>query len=241
MWSAWGGPYLSGEGRREGAGWERVFANDTRAIWKNSHDEMKNVLLAAILGVLVGVTALAAFRLAIVPVERPMHHHANFALFVEGQRVDLSADEYMEDVAMCVVGGTVLPTARAHLHNNNPDVAHIHHEGATWGHLLANLGFGLGDEYLMTDAGKLYREGEGKTLKFILNGRPEFSVHNQLIRSGDRLLISYGPESEEEVLRTQFRQVTSDAEEFNRKSDPAGCSGPTNPTLWDRVQHAFFG
>jgi hypothetical protein len=71
-----------------------------------------------------------------------------------------------------------------HLHNQNPNVVHVHHEGATWGHLLANLGFGLGDRYLVTDSGELFRDADGKTLQFVLNGRPELSVHNQLIRSG---------------------------------------------------------
>lgn len=78
-------------------------------------------------------------------------------------------------------------------------------------------------------------------MKFILNGRPQFSVGNQLVQSGDRLLISYGPESEAEVLRTQFPQVASDAETYNQRQDPAGCSGAAEITLWDRIRHAFVG
>jgi hypothetical protein len=202
---------------------------------------MKKILLAAILGLVVGVLALAAFRLVFIPMERPTHYHANFAIFVDGKRVDLSTDEYMEDVATCAVGETVLPISRAHLHSNNPDVAHVHHEGVTWGHLLMNLGFGLGEEYLALDEGPVLTEGEGRTLKFILNGRPQFAVHNELIRSGDRLLISYGPESEAEVLRTQFPRVASNAEEYNQRRDPAGCSGPAETTLWDRIRYAFVG
>lgn len=153
--------------------------------------------------------------------------------------VDLSADEYMEDVAACAVGETVLPTARAHLHNNNSDVAHVHHEGVTWGHLFANLGFGLGEEYLAMDNGPVLTEGEGRTLKFILNGRPQFAVHNELIRSEDRLLISYGSESVAEVLQNQFASVATNAEEYNRRQDPAGCAGAQERTLWDRIRHAF--
>lgn len=192
-------------------------------------------------GAILGVIALAAFRFAFAPPEEPTHYHANFALFANGERIDLSADEFMEDVATCAAGETVLPRARVHLHNNNPDVAHVHHEGATWGHLLMNLGFGLGDEYVVTDDGELYVDGEGRTMKFILNGRPQFSVRNELIQSGDRLLISYGLESEQEALRTQFPAVAANAEEFNRQQDPAGCSGAHEPTLWDRVLHAIAG
>jgi hypothetical protein len=192
-------------------------------------------------GVVVGVIALAAVRFVFVPVERPTHYHANFAVFVEGRRLDLSGDRFMEELGACKVSGLVLPSSRAHLHNHNPDVVHVHHDGVTWGHLLANLGFGLGDRYLALSDGKILEEGNGKTLKFVLNGREQSSVANELIRSGDRLLISYGPESAAEVARSQFPAVASTAEEFNRKNDPAGCSGPGDPTLWDRVRHAFLG
>ena len=202
---------------------------------------MNKRLHAGLAGLLIGVLVLAAFRFVLVPPEEPVHYHANFALFANGERVDLSADEYMEEVGACKVSGTILPTERVHLHGNNADVAHVHHEGVTWGHLLTNLGFGIGRDYLALDQGRILIPGQGKTLKFILNGRPEFSVHNELIRSGDRLLISYGPETEEEALRVQFPAVAANAAEFNQRPDPAGCSGAHEPTLWDRVRHAFAG
>lgn len=202
--------------------------------------EMKTPL-AILLGGVLGVLALAALRFAWAPVDEPTHHHANFALFVAGERIDLAADEYMEDVATCALGETVLPAARAHLHNNNPDVAHVHHEGVTWGHLLMNLGFGLGEEYLALDEGPVLVAEQGRTLKFILNGQPQYSVHNQLINSGDRLLISFGRESEQEVLRSQFPQIAATAEEFNQRPDPVGCSGAHEVTLWDRIRNAFAG
>jgi hypothetical protein len=198
--------------------------------------------IAIVLGILVGVLAFAAARVALVAPEQPPHYHANFAIFMDGERVDLSGDRYMEEVSACRVSeGKILPQERAHLHNNVPDVAHVHHPGVTWGHLLANLGFGVGERYLSARGDELYVAGGGKTLKFILNGRPELSVRNRLIGSGDRLLISFGPESEAEVLRTQFPKVASSAEEFNRKPDPAGCSGAHELTLWERLRHAFAG
>ncbi|MBW3569621.1 MAG: hypothetical protein KY467_00820 [Gemmatimonadetes bacterium] len=198
-------------------------------------------ITAILTGVLLGVVAFAALRLAFVRMEQPPHYHANFALFVDGRRVDLSADQYMEDVASCAMGETVLPKSRVHLHNNNADVAHVHHQGVTWGHLFTNLGFGLGKDHLALDDGPVLTEGNGRTLKFILNGQPQFAVHNELIRSGDRLLVSYGSESEADALRTQFPQVANTAEEFNQRPDPAGCAGAHQHTVWDRIRHAFTG
>ena len=197
--------------------------------------------LGIFLGILLGVTALGAYRFFFVPAEAHPHFHANFALFVDGARVDLSGDRYMEEVGACKVSETVLPTERAHLHNNDQDVVHVHHAGVTWDHFLINLGFGLGDKYLALDDDRILTAGAGKTLKFVLNGQPQFSVRNVLLRSGDRLLISYGAEAEAEVVRSQFPQVASNAEEFNHKPDPAGCSGSTEPTVAERLRAAFFG
>lgn len=203
---------------------------------------MTRTLLAGAAGVVVGVLALAAFRFVAAAPEPVTHHHANLAIFVEGQRLDLSADHFMEDVSACVSDpSNVAPTSRVHLHNNDPDVVHVHHAGATWGHLLANLRMVLGDRLLATRDGTVHRAGEGRTLKFILNGRPEFSVYNEVIDSGDRLLISFGPESEQAVVDGQFPQVASNAEEFNRMPDPAGCGGAVAPTFGERVRDAFLG
>jgi hypothetical protein len=198
-------------------------------------------LLIALAGLCAGVLLLAGLRFALAaPAQKP-HYHANFAVFVEGERVDFSPDEYMEEIGACKVGGVLHPTERAHLHNNDPDVVHVHDQGVTWGQLLANLGWGLGERYLASDDGRVRVSGQGGTLKLILNGRPEFAVDNQLIRSGDLLLVSFGPETEAEVLRTQFPRVADDAQVFNQRQDPAGCSGSEPPTLGERLRDAFVG
>ena len=195
-----------------------------------------------LLGALLGALAFFIVRLALARPETAPHHHANFAVVVDGRRVDLSGGQYSEEVASCRVPGKALaPQERVHLHNRDPDVVHVHHAGVTWGHLFANLGFGLGSSYLATDDGRILVDGSGKTLKFVLNGRPQTSVHNVLIASGDRLLVSYGVESGPEVVQRQFPAVAADAPEFNQRKDPAGCSGSVEPTLWDLIRHAATG
>lgn len=193
-------------------------------------------------GVLLGVLALGAVRLAFLPPEPVTHYHANWAVFVDGERLDLSGEKYMEDVVRCKADPTrVDPEDRVHMHNGNPDVVHVHDGGATWGHLLANLGFGVGDDYLVTDRGERYAAGEGSSLKFVLNGNVVPSIRNQVIGSEDRLLVSYGSELAEEVVRTQLPRVASNAGEYNLKPDPAGCSGQhAEHTFGERLRRAFW-
>jgi hypothetical protein len=192
-------------------------------------------------GVLLGALLLAGARFAFVHEAQPVHYHANFAVFVDGERLDLSGDEYMEEVTHCNAGAGMSPTERVHLHDNVPDVVHVHHDGVTWGHLFYNLGMTLGQRSITTRDGTLYRAGEGGALRFVLNGRPELSVHNTPIRSGDRLVVSYGAASEAEVLQREYPQVPANAEEYNHRPDPAGCAGAHRRTVGDRLRHAFTG
>ncbi len=171
------------------------------------------------------------------------HFHANFAVFVGGERLDLSGEKYMEDLASCRVDPLLmLPLDRTHMHERNQDVVHVHARGVTWGHFFANIGFTLRDDFLRTDAGVTFEAGEGGTLKFVLNGASAPSVFNELIGSEDRLLISYGPESAAEVLETQFDAVQANAHVFNEfHRDGAGCSvGPPEETRSERLRRAFW-
>jgi len=203
---------------------------------------MQKTLLWAIGGFVVGVFALAAIRLVAGGHEEPVHYHANFAVFVDGERLDLSDDRFMQDVAACSGDPTnIPPVERVHLHNNDHDVVHVHHGGATWGHLMANLRMVLGDRLLVTRDGDLLLEDGERSMKFVLNGRAEISVYNHLIRPGDRLLISFGPESDRDVLDTQFPQVLANAPEYDAMDDPAGCGGAAHAGFWTRLRQAFVG
>jgi hypothetical protein len=195
-------------------------------------------------GLVLGVLTLGLARLAFVPPPAAVHHHANFAVFVDGVRLDLSGDRYMEDVTACASDPAgVRPQDRAHLHNNDADVVHVHHAGATWGHLFANLGMGLGDGFLILDDGRRFFDGEdGRTLKFFVNGQQVLELQNRPIRSEDRVLISVGPESPDEAFSAQSGSVPSDAGHFNEVSDPAGCAGAMRElTLGQRLRNAFWG
>ncbi len=116
------------------------------------------------------------------------------------------------------------------------------HGHATWGHLAGNLGLSLGEGYLIRDDGIRLFDGEEGRFTYILNGRSLASVHNELIKSEDRLLISFGSESLEELGGPRFDQVATTAGEYNAKDDPATCSGGHEPVgLWDRIKAAFWG
>jgi len=154
----------------------------------------------------------------------PPHFHANFAMYVNGERIDLSGDEYMEDVAGCSISWWLAPEDRVHLHENNQDTIHIHHEWVSWGHFFGNIGFTFGENYLALDSWEVLQNNEDLAVRYILNGKLQKNPFNKAISSKDRLLVAYGSENMWELLEL-YENVSDNAWEYNDKYDPGSCGG----------------
>lgn len=166
-----------------------------------------------------------------------VHYHANFAVFINGQREAFKSNVYYEEAQSCS-SSKDNPKNRVHLHENINHVVHVHDQGATWGHFFANLGYTLGDSLIAT-RDEVYIDGvDGKKLTFILNGQVVGLLANRTIGNTDRLLINYGVESEPDLL-LRYSTVEHDATEVNRRYDPASCGGSDN-TYWRRLKRAVW-
>lgn len=210
-----------------------------------------------LIGILLGALALGLARLAFAPLDPTTHHHANWALMVNGTQIDLSGDRFMEEISSCSGGeGGIQPSQRIHMHEGEPSIVHVHHEGATWGHLMTNLGLAVGDDFLFLD-GRLVEgiEGapadgrfgigpseDGGRLLFVVNGFAVPSIANRVVESEDRVLIAWTDEDVETVRTEWFDRVASTAGEYNERMDPASCSGAHGDLPFGtRVRRAFWG
>ncbi len=208
-----------------------------------------------LIGLALGAVLLGLARLAFAPINPTTHHHANWAIVVNGTRVDLSGDRFMEEISACSAGdGEIQPGQRIHMHENVDDVVHVHHPGATWGHLMTNLDLGLGDDWLFLDAelvegidgvpadGRLVNGSGDARLVFVVNGFVVPSLANRVVGSEDRVLIAWTDVDAETVRTEWFARVASDAGEYNERMDPASCSGGHGdlPFL-TRLRLAFWG
>jgi hypothetical protein len=185
-------------------------------------------------GIFVLLGVLLAFSIRFIFVDAVVtHHHANFALYVNGQRDEFSSFTFYEEVASCSSENHNDPKARIHMHNQTNDVIHVHAAGATWGDFFANLGYTLGNKVLVRDDGIYTDAVDGNQLIFILNGERVSSIANRAVESKDRLLIDYGKTTDSE-LNARAEAVADNAGEYNTKPDPASCSGAENEKLSDR-------
>lgn len=191
-----------------------------------------------LLGVLLGALTIVAVHFFTIS-DDSVHYHANFGLYINGERDEFKGFGFYEEVSSC--GGNNLnnPKIRTHLHDNKNALVHVHDDAATWGHFFANLGYSLGDTVLETRKGVYVNGQDGNTLQFRLNGKPIDSVANKTIGDKDILLVTYGDEDEARI-KQQESSIAKDAGKYDETADPAACSGSKPLTFSEKLQRSIW-
>ena len=187
-------------------------------------------------GIVVGLLAIAGWRLVSYH-SLAVHYHANFAVYVTGQREPFTADSYYEGTTHCYADEASEPAERAHMHNHVSDLVHVHAAAITWGQFFANLGWAIGPTYLQT-RDKLLVADSAHHLTYLLNGQAVANPSELVIKSLDKLLVSYGT-ARGAQLQTQFQSISDSAQQANTSPDPATCGGAAQPDWQVRLQHIF--
>ncbi len=193
--------------------------------------------LGMLVGFIAGILWLIGFRTIALPNPTP-HYHANFAVYINGQREKFDSYVYYEEVAACTADKNN-PKSRVHMHDNVNHVVHVHDKGVTWSALFSNLGYSLGNASLETRDKVYVGSQDGAKLSFVLNGQIVSSVSNRVIGDEDRLLINFGPESDSDLL-LRYKTVEHNAGEVDALNDPAACSGNDTNGLLQRLKRAAW-
>jgi hypothetical protein len=121
-------------------------------------------------------------------------HKAAFAIFTNGLFRDFSAVMYHN------------LSPEVFIETGSPNVVQVKKSNVTWNDFFSTLPFALNNECLVTGTGETYCDGEGGSLRFYLNGELAPDALDMRIRNGDRLLVSFGSESSEEISE-QFERI----------------------------------
>ncbi len=203
-------------------------------------NKYKTVALLVGIGFLGGVLWLAAMRFFLVATPET-HYHANFAVYINGQREAFEEFTYYEEVAACTSGYADNPKGRVHMHDQVNDVIHVHDKRVTYGNFFQNIGWNVGPGYIAT-LDRVYVADEDNTVVYMLNGEKVRDISGRVIGNLDRLLVAYGDASDEELQRW-YDDVPATAEEVNKYQDPASCSGIGGAgydSLGNRIKRATF-
>ena len=132
-----------------------------------------------------------------------VHWHADFALYIRGERYDFNHERFFSTVEVEL-------SENVHIHEPFHDIVHVHREGTTWREFFHSLGFELTDECLTLPEGEQLCNSERERLSFMVNGVRVDGLAFQDITDIDRALISFGDESDEELMH-QYAGVKDEA------------------------------
>jgi hypothetical protein len=194
------------------------------------------------LGAILGILVLLSIRFITYHHEGTVHFHANFAVYLNGQREAFKGPQYYQEVTVCSAEhGITIPQQRAHMHGNINSVIHVHDHAVTWGQFFENLGWYVGPDFIVTDSGTTYAANGTSKLHVIINDQDYTDltpITNTLIKDRDRLLLSFG-DVNDATLQQEFKTIPNTAKHYDDTKDPSSCSGDEAPTTSDRLHHLF--
>lgn len=123
------------------------------------------------------------------------HLHADVKVYINGKAVDFSQSKYQ------------LTTSFIHFEERVGDVIHIHATGLTVGHMMKSVGMDMNNNCILFEKNNYCNE-DSKKLRFYVNGRLKNDFDNYIIKDLDKILISYGTESDVE-LQKQLDSITN--------------------------------
>lgn len=142
------------------------------------------------------------------------HSHADFKTYINGKAIDFSQEKYQSSETKHL-------NEYVHLHDGNGEVIHKHKADVTLGLFFTSLKMDLTKDCLTLDTGDKYCSDAKNTLKMYVNGQKNDQFGDYNMKDIDRILISYGSESEAQI-KTQLDSVTDKACIYSEKCPERG-------------------
>ena len=112
---------------------------------------------------------------------------AGILVKVFGDTFDFSAPSYQ------------IKSSWIHFEGNDGTTIHKHATGVNLGYLFDTLGLGLDDQCFEFKDGRSFCTNEDYSLRFFINGEEVSDIREYEIVEDDKILISYGAETPEEL------------------------------------------
>lgn len=118
---------------------------------------------------------------------RDAHEHASILVRIFGNKFDFSSTQFQ------------LMSPWIHFEGSNGNTIHRHSNGITLGYLFDTLYLGLSQDCFVFHDKREFCTNDDNTLKFYINGEKVQDIRDYEIFENDKILISYGPETPEEI------------------------------------------
>ena len=166
---------------------------------KRSQQKRKNTLLAVgILGLIGLIIGYASFTFVTMESNAPgappgagklgnEHEHASMLVRIFGDKFDFSATTYQ------------IKSSWIHFEESDGNTIHRHSSGVTLNYLFESLGIGIDENCYIFNDGRQFCTNEDYSLKYFINGDRVNSINDYVVQNDDRILISYGSETEVQI------------------------------------------
>ena len=168
---------------------------------KRTRQKRKSMLMTAgVLGIVVVIVGYSAFTFVnnqgSVPGAPPGsgvlgddHTHTSILVRIFGDKFDFSSPAFQ------------IKSSWIHFEGQDGDTIHRHSTGVTLGYLFETLGITVNFECFIFPDGRSFCENDDYSIKFFINHEQVSDIAGYVIDENDRVLISYGNESPEEIDR----------------------------------------
>ena len=115
------------------------------------------------------------------------HEHASLLVRIFGDTFDFSSPSYQ------------IKSSWIHFEDSDGTTIHRHSSGVTLGYLFANIGIGIDSECYKFPDGRSFCTNEDYSLKYYINHQIVKDINDYVLEEGDRILITYGNETPEQI------------------------------------------
>jgi hypothetical protein len=115
------------------------------------------------------------------------HEHASLLVRIFGDKFDFSLPNYQ------------IKSAWIHFEDQDGDTIHRHSTGVELEFLFNSLNIGLNDKCFIFADGRQFCTNEDYSLKYFINHEPVSDIRGYIIQEDDRIMISYGDETQDEI------------------------------------------
>ncbi len=186
---------------------ERIEKREDFAV-KRSREKRKNALIAAgVFGLIAVIVGYSAYTFITQSGPAPgtppgagalgdEHEHASVLVRIFGDKFDFSGPAFQ------------IKNRWIHFEGRDGNTVHRHSSGVTSGYLFETLGINLTAECFIFPDGRDFCNNDDYSLKIFINHQPVSDISNYVLNEGDKILISYGNETLEE-LDEQLEELDS--------------------------------
>ena len=120
------------------------------------------------------------------------HEHASLRVRIFGDKFDFAVPSYQ------------IKNSWIHFEDSDGTTIHRHSTGVTLGYLLDSINIGIDNQCFVFPDGRQFCTNEDYSLKYYINHQPVSDIREYIFEDGDRILISFGPETPEQIEEQLF-------------------------------------